>query len=347
MRKILSLTVALLLVLALAACGQQTPAPAPSSSQDTQAPAKTEVDPEVANFPTRPVEVIVPWAAGGGADLVFRALADVFSTYSGGQPLVINNLEGAGGAAGTSEFLSAPADGYHLLHYNVASITRAHMSKVPFDVHSFEPVIKIVQGVSMILVREDAPWQTFDEFLADAKANPGQITMGNAGAGGGAHLIALVFETRSGTEFIHTPYGGGGPAVTGLLAGEIDCMMATSPEGLSNIEAGQFRILATLGSERMEQFPDVPTVMEYDIDLFSEPWRGIMAPAGTPPEIIERLHEIIKEAISDERYIKAMLEMDQEPVYMGPKDFGQFLLDEDAMFYDVIKSNKLGDIYGA
>lgn len=324
MRKTLFLTVALLMVLTLFA---------------STASAETA-------FPTRPVEVVVPWAAGGGADLVFRALADVFPTYSGGQPMVINNVEGAGGAVGTAGFMNASPNGYQLLHYNVASITRSHMSKVPFDIKSFEPVIRIVQGVSMILVREDAPWATFDEFLADAKARPGQITMGNAGAGGGAHLIALVFETRSGTEYIHTPYGGGGPAVTGLLSGEIDSMMATSPEGLSNIEAGQLRILATLGSERLEQFPDVPTVLEYDIDLISEPWRGIMAPAGTPPEVIEKLHVILKEAIGDERYINAMREMDQEPAYMGPEDFRQFLLEEDAMFHEVIETNKLGDIYG-
>lgn len=347
MKKLLSILLVLVLVASLAACGNNAPAPAqtpaPPAAGTQAPPAET---PSEINFPTRPVEAVVPWAAGGGADLVFRALAEVFPTYANGQPMVVRNVEGAGGAIGTAEFLSAAPDGYSLLHFNVASVTRMHMSDVPFDIHSFEPVIKIVQGVSMILVRYDAPWETLEEFLAHAQANPGEITMGNAGAGGGAHLAALIFENEVGAEFLHTPYGGGGPAITGLLAGEVDSMMATSPEGLSNIEAGQLRILATLGSERMAAFPDVPTAYELGINVISEPWRGVMAPAGTPPEIIQRLHEILRDAILDDRYVQAMLDMDQDPVYMGPEEFRAFLLAENAAFHEVIRSNQLGDIYG-
>ena len=345
-KRILALLLVLILVATFVACGNNAPAPTPAPN--TPAPTDTTPEPEpepTLDFPTRPVEAVVPWAAGGGGDLVFRALAEVFQ-YHAGQPMVVRNVEGAGGAVGTAEFMSAAADGYSILHFNTASITRMHMTEVPFDVDTFVPVIQIVENPNYIVVQYDAPWQTIEEFIEDAMANPGAITVGNAGVGGGNHLAILLFEERTGTSFNHISYAGGGPAITGLLAGEVDAVIANAPEGMNNIEAGQLRMLVTLGAERFEGFPDVPTAIESGIDLIYEQWRGVVVPVGTPPEIIERLHDIIRNVVEDPRFIEAMRGMDANARYRGTEEFRQFIAEENALFHSAIRDNQIGDIYG-
>lgn len=300
---------------------------------------------DAASWPTKPVETTVQWAAGGGADLVFRILAEVFPKYSGGQTMVIKNVPGAAGVTGCVEFLTAPPDGYKLMHWSNAHVTKAQMSVVPYDVNSYEPIIQIVSTANYLVVKADAKWNTLAEFVADAKAKPGEITIGNAGVGGGNHLAALLFEDGVKAEFLHVPFNGGGPAITGLMSGQVDAAMANAPEGMSNVDGKQLKILATFGAQRFSEYPDVPTAKDAGFDLVIEQWRGLSAPKGTPPELIARMHDVLKKCVEDETYVTKVKSMSAIPTYRNTADFTKFCLEEDKRFENLIKSRGFGDRY--
>ncbi|MFA6504919.1 MAG: tripartite tricarboxylate transporter substrate binding protein [Treponemataceae bacterium] len=296
-------------------------------------------------FPDKPVEAVVAWAAGGGADLVFRALAAVFPKYANGQPLVIKNVPGAAGVPGIAEFMQAKPDGYSVMHWNVAHIIKTHMSTVPFTATTFTPVMQVVVASNYLNVRADAKWKDLKEFLADAKANPGKITMGNAGPGGGNHMAALLLEDKAGVSFLHVPFQGGGPSVTGLMSGQVDTAMNIAPEGISNAQAGQLRILAVFGDKRFDTFPNVATAKEQGTDLVLDQWRGIVAPPKTPPEIVAKLHDIFKKCMEDPEFVTKMKELNAIPSYKSGAEFGEIVKTEDKRYETLIKEKKFGDRY--
>ncbi len=296
-------------------------------------------------FPDKPVEAVVAWAAGGGADLVFRALGAVFPKYANGQPLVIKNVPGAAGVPGITEFMKAKPDGYSVMHWNVAHVIKTHMSNVPFTATTFTPVIQLVVASNYINVRPDAKWKTLSDLIADAKANPGKISMGNAGPGGGNHMAALLLEDKTGASFLHVPFQGGGPSVTGLLSGQVETAMNIAPEGISNAQAGQLRILAVFGEKRFDTFPNVPTAKEQGVDLVLDQWRGVVAPPNTPPEIVAQLHDIFKKCMEDPEFIKKMQELNAIPAYKNGKEFGEIVASEDVRYEKLIKAKKFGDRY--
>lgn len=349
MKRSLTLVLAMTLV-CLAGCGQSA-APASSAPAQSTAPAASSTPAAfgeaAADFPTKPVEATVQWAAGGGGDLVFRALADVFADHANGQPMVIKNVEGASGVTGSTEFMSAKTDGYKVMHMNTAHVSKIHMSEVPYDITTFEPVIQIVESYNYLLVRADAKWNTLDEFIQDTLAAPGAVSLANAGVGGGNHLAALLLEQAIGAEFSHISYSGGGPSVTGLLSGEVDAVMCNAPEGMTNVDAGQLKILGNFGSKRFEKYPDIPTAKESGLDLTIEQWRGVAVPKGTPPEVIAQLHDILKACIEDERYVQKIKSMDAAPAYKNTADFKAFIESEDKRFEELIQSKGLGDRYKA
>ena len=296
-------------------------------------------------FPERPVEAVVAWAAGGGADLVFRAMAAVFPKYANGQPLVIKNVPGAAGVPGIAEFKQARPDGYTVLHWNVAHVIKTHMSEVPFTATEFTPVIKLVEANNYLNVRADAPWKTLGEFLDEARANPGQLSVGNAGPGGGNHMAALLLEQATGVKFLHVPFQGGGPSVTGLLAGDVMSAMNIAPEGISNVQAGQLRILAVFGTKRFDTFPDVPTAAEQGVALDLPQWRGVVAPPNTPEPIVRQLHDIFKKCIEDPEFVAKMKELNTTPSYGSAQEFGALVAADDARYEKLIKAEKMGDRY--
>lgn len=294
---------------------------------------------ESASFPSKTVEATVGWAAGGGGDVVFRALASVFPKYANGQTMVIKNVAGASGITGAIEFLDASADGYSVMHWNNASLTKTHLSQVPVTgADTFVPVAQIVSSYNYILVREDSKWNTLEELIADAVANPNTITMGNAGAQGGNHMAALLFEDAVDTTFVHVPFSGGGPAVTGLLSGQVDCVMANAPEGISNVENNQLRILAVFAGERYTAFPDVPTGIECGVDLELPQWRAVVCPPNTPANVIDQLAAIIKQCVEDPEFVQAMESQCVEVTYLDPAATDAFLHEEDARYKALVES---------
>lgn len=300
----------------------------------------------VKNFPNRPVEAVVAWAAGGGADLIFRSLATIFPKYANGQPLVVKNVGAAAGVPGIVEFkTNARPDGYTILHWNTAHVIKTHMNAVPFTATELTPVMKLVEDYSHVLVKADSPFKDLKDFVAYAKANPGKINLGNAGIGGGAHFSALFFEDFAGINVTHVPFTGGGPAVIGVLNGQVDASMSIASEGITNVLDGSLRMLGVFGPARPSQLPNVQTATEQGFELVLGHWRGIMAPKGTPPEIVQALHDIFKKCIEDPDFQKRMKEMNTNISYLNTKDFEALNRKADLDYMRIIKEKKLGDKY--
>ncbi len=295
-------------------------------------------------FPSKPVTAVVGWAAGGGADIVFRAIAEVFPKYANGQPLVIQNQGAAAGVPAITEFMKATPDGYTTLHWNVAHVIKTHMNKVPFTGTEFDPVLQVVASYNYLVVNANAKWNTLEEFIADAKSRPEGISMGNAGAGGGNHMAALLFEEASGTKYIHVPFSGGGPAITGLMSGQCDAVMANAPEGIANVQAGQLKILAVFSDKKLDSIP-ASTAIAQNVNLVLEQWRGVVVPKGTPPAIIAKLENIFRQCIEDPIYIKKMQELGSIPVYKSGADFGKLVASDDARYEKIVRDGKFGDRY--
>lgn len=295
-------------------------------------------------FPSKPVTAVMGWAAGGGGDIVFRALAEVFPKYANGQPLIIKNMGAAAGVPAITEFMKADPTGYNVMHWNVAHLIKTHMTQVAFKATEFVPVAQVVASYNYLVVREDAKWNTLADFIADAKANPESIPVGNAGAGGGNHMAALLFEKASGTSFVHIPFSGGGPAITGLMSGQCDAVVANAPEGISNVQAGQLKVLGVFSDKEIPSIP-AKTAIDQGVDLVLEQWRGVVVPQGTPPAIVAKLESIFKQCVEDPLYIKKMGELGSIPVFKTGPEYGKLVEFDDARYETIVKENKFGDKY--
>jgi tripartite-type tricarboxylate transporter receptor subunit TctC len=208
--------------------------------------------------------------------------------------------------------------------------------KTAFTYRDFEPIINVVQDPAMFQIRADAPWQTLQEFLDYARKNPGMITVGNSGAGGGVHLIALAFEKAAGVKFNHIPFAGGGPSVTALLGGHVHAVSVSPPEGIAQVKAGKLRIIALFSEQRMPDFPNVATVREQGVDFAMGQWRGLAAPKGTPPEVIKALHEAFRKAMDDPAFRKNAADMSVALAYMGPAEFGKVMAADDQRYAKLV-----------
>ncbi len=294
---------------------------------------------QAADFPTKEVQIIIPWAAGGATDLIFRALAATTGKYLG-QAVVVMNRPGGGGAVGYTEGAQARADGYILTSAVTPLTILPHQVKTAFTYKNFEPVINVVSDPSMFLIRADAPWKSLKEFLDYAKKNPNMITVGNSGAGGGVHLVALAFERAAGVKFNHIPFSGGGPSVTALLGGHINAVSVSPPEGITQVQAGKLKIIALFSEKRLELFPNVPTVKEQGIDFTMGMWRGLAAPKGTPPDVIKKLHEAFKKGMDDPVFRKNAKDMSVELNYLGPEAFGKLMAHDDEFYGRLVSEIK-------
>jgi len=292
-----------------------------------------------ADFPTKEVQIIIPWAAGGATDLIFRALAATTGKYLGKAVIVVNRPGGAG-AVGYTEAAQAKPDGYTLVSAITPLTILPHQVKTAFTYKSFEPVINVVDDPSMFLVRSDAPWKSLKEFLDYAKKNPDMITVGNSGAGGGVHLVALAFERAAGVKFNHIPFAGGGPSVTALLGGHVNAVSVSPPEGIEHVKAGKLKIIALFSEKRFEMFPDVPTVKEQGVDFAMGMWRGLVAPKGTLPDVIKKLHDAFKQGMNDPVFKKNAKDMAVNLSYLGPEAFGKLMAHNDEFYGKLVREIK-------
>ena len=296
-------------------------------------------------YPAKPVEIIVSWAAGGATDVLFRAVGAVFPKYANNQPLIVKNIPGGGAAIGYTEAMKAKGDGYGIVATATPMITKIHMSNVKFSATTFAPVIMIADNPCFLLVHKDSPYKDVRDYIADAKKRPGQINMGNAGAGGGYHLASLAFQSFSGIKLNHIPFEGGGPSITALMGKHVDSIIVSAPEGVPQALAGDLRLLGIFGDERLAKFPNVPTAKELGLNFNISMWRGVHAPKDTPPAIITQLHDITKKCLADADFKKKCDELGVQIKYLGAEDYGKFMLSEDVRYKELIMKEKLGERY--
>ena len=293
-------------------------------------------------WPTKPVTIVVPFVAGGGTDLGARLMAQKLSTRWG-QPVVVDNKGGAGGVVGADAVARAKPDGYTLLVGNVGtqSINPALYKKLPYDPDkAFAPVSLIAELPFFLLTSPNLPANNVAELVALAKKDPGKISFASSGNGGSPHLSGESFQTLSGTKLMHVPYKGGGAAMTDLMAGHVDILFASVLESVGHVKSGKLKALAVTTTTRSSTMPEVPTVAESGLPGFdSGSWLALLAPAGTPPDLVNKMAADVKAVLADESTKQALVQQGAVPRSSTPAELAA-LIDTDRKRYTKIIRDK-------
>lgn len=292
------------------------------------------------DYPTRPVRLIAGFAAGGGADVSARLIAQSLSARLD-QPFVVENRTGAGGTIATAAVVRSAPDGYTLLYCTFANASTALYSRLDFDfIRDIAPVAGTVRLPLILIVNPAVPAKTLPEFIAYAKANPGKINFASAGVGTSEHLAAELFKMMCGVDMVHVPFRGGAQAITALIAGEVQAYFSATPTCLSGIKAGMLALAVTMAA-RWDALPDVPAIGEtlpgYDVSV----WFGIGAPRKTPTEVIDKLNEEINAGLADPKFSARLAQLGGIALPMTPADFGKLLASETEKWTKVIRMANL------
>jgi tripartite-type tricarboxylate transporter receptor subunit TctC len=290
------------------------------------------------SYPSRPVHWVVSFAAGGGNDIVAR-LVGQFLSEKLGQPFVIDDRGGAGGNIGMASVLSAAPDGYTIGFAAPNNAINATLyDKLPFDfLRDSVSVGGTMLLTNVMEVHPSVPARTVAEFIEYAKANPGRIYFASSGTGASPHMSGELFKAMTGVDIVHVPYRGAGPAMADLLPGRVQVMFDNLPSSIEHIRAGRLRALGVTAGKRSDALPDVPTIGEtvpgYQVDV----WNGIVAPRGTPPEIVGTLNRAVNAVLADPRLQARFAELGGAPMPMTPGEFGDLLVAETAKWAKVVK----------
>jgi len=290
-------------------------------------------------FPTRPVRIIVAFPAGGGTDIVARTLSPKLSEALG-QQVVVDNRGGASGLVGTELAAKSAPDGHTLFMGTLGnlSVNPLLFSKLPFYVaRDFAPLTQAVSVTFMLYVHPSLPVKTVRDLITLAKSRPGSINYASSGSGGAPHLAAELFNSLAGIKMIHVPYKGSSPSFTDVLGGQVPITFDSLTQGLPYVKAGRLRAVATLGPKRTQVLPDVPTVNETLAGYEVVNWFGIVVPAGTPREVIARLHSEIVKILRMPDISERLSAQGSDPVGSSPDEFGAFMKSETAKWARVIK----------
>ena len=290
-------------------------------------------------WPTRPVKLIVGFSPGGGVDINARLLAGKLSDLLG-QQVIVENRPGAGTNI-ANEFVAKAAPDGHTLLINTSAVT-INMSlykNPPFNtLRDFVPVAVFSDSQNIMVVNAAKPFKSVADVISAARAKPGALTYGSAGAGSTQHLTGELFKLETKTDILHIPYKGSAPALTALMAGEIDMVFINVPAILPHVKSGRLRPLAAAGAKRSEILPEVPTLKESGINLVMALWYGVFAPAGTPKEIVARLSASINKAAYAPDIKQRLLDQGAEPVGNSQEEFGAMVKDEVAKWAEVVRA---------
>jgi tripartite-type tricarboxylate transporter receptor subunit TctC len=278
------------------------------------------------SFPTRPVTMIVPWPAGGSTDIGLRALATATEKHLG-QSIVIENRGGAAGTLGGAQMAAnAKPDGYTISQIPITIFRLPYMGKTAFDpTKDFTYIIGISGYTFGVVVRSDAPWKTFQELLADAKANPGKINYGTPGAGTSLHITMEQIAKQHGIKWTHVPFRGQAETTTSLLGGHIHAV-ADSTGWAPLVNEGKLRLLVTWGVSRIKNWPTVPILKEVGINMVSNSPYGLAGPKGMDPSVVKVLHDAFKKGMEEPSFGAAMAKLDQELFYLSSADYHDFAM---------------------
>ncbi len=293
-------------------------------------------------YPERPVRLVVPFPAGGGADNLARAIAPKAAQLLG-QPIVIDNRPGAGGNIGAAEVARAAPDGYTLLHgtNGTHGINQALYAKPGFDpIKDFTPIARWTMLPLMVVVHPSVPANNVTELIAYLKANPNKVSFGSAGNGTTSHLAGTMFRNLTGTDIVHVPYKGGGPALAGLLAGDVQLMVELMVSVYPNAKAGKIRGLAVTTKQRVPTAPELPTLDESGVPGFDlAATDGVYAPAGTPKAIVDKLNMAFRGALEDAQVRENLANRGAFGVPGRPEDLAQHVAREYPMWVKLVKDS--------
>ena len=289
-------------------------------------------------YPARPVRLLVGWPPGGAADVVGRLTGQLLSERLG-QQFVIENRPGAGGNLAVEAALKAAPDGYTLLMIGSNNAWNVTLyDNLSFDfVRDIAPVASIVRGVGVLVVHPSVSAKSVPDLIAYAKANPGKINMASGGVGSPQHVYGELFKMMAGVDMLHVPYRGGAPALTDLLAGQVQVMFDTLITSIEHIRAGKLHPLAVTAATRVEILPDIPTVGEFVPGYEAVGWQGVGAPRTTPVEIIDKLNKEINAGLADPRIKARITDLGYTVLASSPADFGRFITAYTEKWAKVIK----------
>jgi tripartite-type tricarboxylate transporter receptor subunit TctC len=290
-------------------------------------------------YPTKPVRLIVPFAAGGPNDILSRLLGQWLSERLG-QPFITESRPGAGGNIGTEAVVRAPPDGHTLLQVAaVHAINATLYEKLNFNfIRDIAPVATIMRGPFVMVVNPSVPAETASQFIAYAKANPGKISFASVGNGTTPHVGSELFKMMTGIDMIHVPYRGGAPALTDLIAGQVQMSFVPTLGSIEYIRAGKLRALAVTTTMRSDLLPDLPTVSELVPGFEASIWFGIGAPRNTPAEIVDRLNKEINAGLADPKIREQLVALGGTVLAGSPADFGKLIAEETEKWAKVIRA---------
>jgi tripartite-type tricarboxylate transporter receptor subunit TctC len=291
------------------------------------------------SYPAKPIRLIAPYGTGGATDIVCRVLAQALSETIG-QQVFVDNRPGAGAVIGTSALAKSAPDGYTIMMADIAHGANVALRKtLPYDtVKDFQPVTLVAMLPTVLLVDPSVPATSVKELIALAKAKPGTLNFSSSGVGSSSHLAGELFKAETGVDMVHVPYKGGGESMTALLAGDVQILFITLPAALPHIKAGKVRVLSVSSAKRLPALPDVPTLAEQgaagaEVSL----WMGILAPAGTPREIVGKLNTEITRVLATPAVALKISDLGAEVVGSTPDQFAQHITTEVARWGKTIK----------
>ena len=297
-----------------------------------------------AAYPSKPIRIVVPFTPGGSTDILARAIGQEL-TKAWGQSVIVDNVPGAGGAIGADKVAKAPADGYTLLmgHIGTLAVNPSLYPKLPYNpVKDFAPVAWVARVPNVLVVHPAVPAKNLKELVALAKAKPGQLNYGSGGNGSAANLATEYFKLQTGTSLLHIPYRGTAPAVTDLMGGQIQVLFTGAPAVMSQLKNGQLRALAVSSPQRLDALPEVPTVAESGYKGFeADQWYGVVAPAGTPREIVAKLNDQINQALNAPALKSRLTAEGAVATPNTPEVFGKLIETEIGRWKPVIGSGRV------
>ncbi|OWT58953.1 Bug family tripartite tricarboxylate transporter substrate binding protein [Candidimonas nitroreducens] len=294
-----------------------------------------------ARYPDRPVTIVVPYNPGGGADPIARKVAQALEKKLGGN-FVVENRPGASGIIGEGYVAKAPADGYTLLYDATPFSINPHLFKVPFRPDDFEPIVGVLRAPQMVLVPPDSPIKTIGELVADAKAHPGKLTYGSGGGGTVQRLSAELLRQGLNLDMLHVPYKSGTNSVVALMGNQIDWCVAGMTANYTLVTSNKIRAIAVTSAKRSPLLPDVPTVSESGVPGYETyEWNGLLAPAGTPPEVVSKIQNAVLELLKEKEINDYLAARGVIPMPIDAKEFAEFLRKESKKWAEVIDKGNI------
>ena len=295
-------------------------------------------------YPTKPIRIVVPFAAGGTTDIIARVVSDPLGKALG-QPVIVDNKGGGGGIIGAAEVVRAAPNGYTLSMATVSTTAAnpAINKKVPYDpVTDFVPIINIAATPNIIAVHPSFPAKDYKAFIAQLKANPGKFSYASSGTGGIGHLLMELYKSLTGTFVTHIPYRGAGPALNDVVAGQVPIMFDNLPSALPFIKSGKLIPIVVSAPARLKDLPDTPTFKEVGLEPVNRlAYYGFLAPKGTPKEIVDKLNAATKKAVEDPAVKKRIEDTGSILVANTPDEFAKQIKDEFAVYKEVVAKQKL------